>query len=428
MKKVALLIGAMFLVGIADGGQLFYAADFSSPLNQVGQPPTTGDSPSTPSLIIFGSPTVVSSFGQLTNQPLLFEAIGYQQIGFDLSKGAPDYFLDFDFESHNLNSSLFLFMTIFDCPEVESFNLHGIGYIEIPDYSFLPGWTDDEAHHMHIEMNAVNRTWKLKVDGRPTVSGGYYHSSGPDVLSLRMGILPWRWGTPDDPNVQIAIDNIRIGTSLAANPPTLTCPNPLVVECGDGPTDITVNVEDSSTDQLEIVWTINGIPCQTNMLAEGMAITPVALNLSAEFPLGTNVVGVLASNGESTPAECSTLVTLRDTIPPAITRIAATPGVLWPPNGKLVAVRIDVESKDQCGSTKSRIIGVRCNEPAKDDGKNQTGDWQVTSDLTVNLRATRSGNGSGRVYTILVESADESGNVSHGVATVTVAENQSSAK
>ncbi|HEY6137458.1 MAG TPA: hypothetical protein VI670_06800, partial [Thermoanaerobaculia bacterium] len=48
-------------------------------------------------------------------------------------------------------------------------------------------------------------------------------------------------------------------------------------------------------------------------------------------------------------------------------------------------------------------------------------DWQITDDLTVNLRAERSGNTGDRVYTVWVECLDHAGSRSVGSTTVTVA-------
>jgi hypothetical protein len=45
---------------------------------------------------------------------------------------------------------------------------------------------------------------------------------------------------------------------------------------------------------------------------------------------------------------------------------------------------------------------------------------EITGALTVNLRAERSGSGSGRVYTILVEAQDASGNTTRERVTVSV--------
>jgi hypothetical protein len=45
-------------------------------------------------------------------------------------------------------------------------------------------------------------------------------------------------------------------------------------------------------------------------------------------------------------------------------------------------------------------------------------DWEITGDLTVDLRAERSGRGEGRIYTVNVSATDESGNI--GTADVDV--------
>jgi hypothetical protein len=195
--------------------EAFYSVDFNSPLNQVGNPPVTGMGSSTPSSIVFGTPTVESSFGSLTDQPLVFSAIGYQQIQFDLSKGVPDYFVDFDFETHNLNPSLFAFMLLFDTPYVQNFYLHGSGYIGVPPANspYLAGWSDDELHHMHIAIDIPNSSWTFQIDDEAPAIGAFSSGSG-DILSLRMNLSTWRQGTPDDPNVQVAIDNVVIGTPV----------------------------------------------------------------------------------------------------------------------------------------------------------------------------------------------------------------------
>jgi hypothetical protein len=58
---------------------------------------------------------------------------------------------------------------------------------------------------------------------------------------------------------------------------------------------------------------------------------------------------------------------------------------------------------------------VSSNEPLDPDG-----DWVITGNLTLNLRAERLGTGTGRVYTISVQCTDPSGNSSTKTTTVTV--------
>jgi hypothetical protein len=212
---MALLAIAILCTVPAGASEIFYSVDFGSPLNQVGQPPATGLGSATPSSIVFGSPTVVSSFGHLTQQPLLFTAIHYQQIEFDLWKGVPDYFLDFDFETRNLNPSLFAYTVLFDTPTVQNFSLHGWGEIDVPPANSpaLPGWSDDELHHMHIGVDLPGGRWIFQLDDQGPVTGPFASDTG-DILSIRMNLSTWYDRSPDDASVQVAIDNILIGTSI----------------------------------------------------------------------------------------------------------------------------------------------------------------------------------------------------------------------
>jgi hypothetical protein len=69
----------------------------------------------------------------------------------------------------------------------------------------------------------------------------------------------------------------------------------------------------------------------------------------------------------------------------------------------------------------TKIIEVTSNEPEAGIGSgNHAPDWEVTGNLTLRLRAERSGAGSGRVYTITVQSTDFFGNASVASTTVTV--------
>ena len=55
---------------------------------------------------------------------------------------------------------------------------------------------------------------------------------------------------------------------------------------------------------------------------------------------------------------------------------------------------------------------------------NTSPDWEITGDLTLDLRAERSGQGDGRVYTITIECTDASGNPSAKDVTVIVPHDQ----
>jgi hypothetical protein len=97
-----------------------------------------------------------------------------------------------------------------------------------------------------------------------------------------------------------------------------------------------------------------------------------------------------------------------------ISSVSATPDVLWPPNHKMVPVEVSVTVSDN-GETEPAcsISSIKSNEP-------DNGDFEITGDLTANLRAERLGKGTGRIYTITVECSDAAGNSATGTTTVAV--------
>lgn len=114
-----------------------------------------------------------------------------------------------------------------------------------------------------------------------------------------------------------------------------------------------------------------------------------------------------------------------DTTPPVIASLTASSTTLWPPNHKMVAITLSAVASDNVGVTSLRIIAVASSEPDNGLGDGDTaGDIQFTGDLTLNLRAERSGKGNGRTYTITVEARDAAGNKSYGTTTVSVPKSQ----
>jgi hypothetical protein len=195
-------------------------------------------------------------------------------------------------------------------------------------------------------------------------------------------------------------------------PPVIVCAEPVQTECGT-PTTLTSHVSDPDGDALVVVWSLNGTAIQTNELAAGAATTPTAVSLTAEFALGTNEVSVAVTDSAGNTATCSTTVTVVDTIPPVITRVTATPKVLWPPNHQMVLVHVAAQVTDACGPTQWKITSIRSNQAVDARGSGHTSpDWQITGDHTALLRAERSGKEGARIYTLTVQATDAAGNLS----------------
>ena len=261
--------------------------------------------------------------------------------------------------------------------------------------------------------------------------------SFPAVNPAQGGVIFGRVfvSTNDVPDLLAGLDYINIGTATNASGeirgqlipllPTIVCPDATTVQCGS-PATVQVGVSDPAGYAMTVVWSLNGIPVQTNQVPASHP--PVATNVvfSAELPSGINLIEVVVTDSADNTASCSTTVTVVDTIAPVFQRASASPNTLWPPNHKMVTVTVSAVVTDNCGPVGWKIIGVQSNEPVKGLGDGNTApDWQILGNHTVSLRAERSGTGSGRVYTITLRASDASGNLSAPKkVTVTVPKSQ----
>jgi len=208
-----------------------------------------------------------------------------------------------------------------------------------------------------------------------------------------------------------------IPSGATNSPPSVSCPADATVSC-DRPTEVVVLVSDPDGDELNVVWTLNGAGLQTNTIAAGSPAGNVTF--TGKLPVGTNVLGVAVTDTATNTASCSTTITVVDTNAPVITAASANPDVLWPPNHKMVEVKVRATVTDTCSATVWKVISVRSSEPDNGLGDGDTDrDWEITGDHAVKLRAERAGGGPGRVYTLTLQAQDAAGNLS-ATRTVTV--------
>lgn len=199
-------------------------------------------------------------------------------------------------------------------------------------------------------------------------------------------------------------DSATASATADATPPELSLPDDLTIEATSA-SGAVANFTISATDAISSSVTTTADPASGTV-----------------FPLGTTTVNVSAIDSAGNTSTGSFTVTVQDTTAPAIEQLTASETSLWPPNHKLVAVTLAATVTDAVDpSPVTRIISVTSNEPVEGEGSGSTSpDWVITGDLSVQLRAERAGGGSGRVYTITVESRDASGNASVQTVLVTV--------
>ena len=213
-------------------------------------------------------------------------------------------------------------------------------------------------------------------------------------------------------------------TVVDETPPTLACPAPVVVECA-GPEGASASFQVSANDN-----------CACGGVASRCDPQP-----GSTFSLGSTPISCSAVDASGNTTACDSSVTVVDTSAPSVDLVTASPAVLWPPNHSMVGVTVAVSISDVCDpnvGSSCAIVMVESNEPDNDLGDGNTdvdwqidlgdgnthNDWQVTGPLTVDLRAERAGNRTGRVYTITAECKDASGNLATRSVQVSVPHNQ----
>ncbi|HUE89781.1 MAG TPA: PKD domain-containing protein [Vicinamibacterales bacterium] len=196
-------------------------------------------------------------------------------------------------------------------------------------------------------------------------------------------------------------------------PPVADAGPDQVVEC-TSPCGADVQLDGSASfdpdgDPLTFTWTDE----LNNVVATGP--TPI---ISVSF--GVHTFTLTVDDGRGGTDVDTVMITVQDTTPPEIESVIASPNSLWPPNHRMVPVSVSVSVTDVCDLAPScQILSVTSNEPVNGPGDGNTSpDWIITGPLTVELRAERSGTGTGRIYTITVQCTDNSGNSS--TATVEV--------
>jgi hypothetical protein len=199
------------------------------------------------------------------------------------------------------------------------------------------------------------------------------------------------------------------GAACANEAPVANAGDDATVAAGEGCiASVTLDASkttDPDSDVLTYTW--------TGPFTEG-AGTATGVSVNVTLPKGASTITLTVDDGNGHVVTDTVVITVEDQTPPEVT-ISASPKTLWPPNHKMVPVTLTVTVTDNCSTGEevtSKITKITSDEPDNGIGDgNTTGDFEITGDLTANLRAERQGPGDGRVYTLTVESTDAAGNV-----------------
>jgi hypothetical protein len=103
--------------------------------------------------------------------------------------------------------------------------------------------------------------------------------------------------------------------------------------------------------------------------------------------------------------------------------LRVSPQALWPPKRHYVTVEAAFTASSDTASV--TLVSVTSNKPDTGLGDGDTTqDMVIVDNNTVKLRAERSRNGAGRVYTLTYQATNVCGNTTTATATVTVPRHQ----
>jgi len=161
------------------------------------------------------------------------------------------------------------------------------------------------------------------------------------------------------------------------------------------------------------------------------------------FPLGTTCVKYTVTDSSGNTNFCVQTVTVND-VGPFLTVTGPTPNRLWPPNHELTPVQLQYTLADNCAFTPevaSSTVTVTNSETDHYPGQDLSGDIRFgsssanpslvitpeltasaansyTASVTIDLRAERLGESTGRFYNFVIAGTDGRGNVQASAAVV----------
>lgn len=167
-------------------------------------------------------------------------------------------------------------------------------------------------------------------------------------------------------------------------------------------------------DIVVVTATLTGVPVTYTVTATDIMDGPRDVTCTppsgSTFPVNdTTIVNCTSADTRGNTSQKSFTVTVV-TKPPSLT-VTLSPGVLWPPNHKMVTIRATIVATSEAGPAPIvTLVSITSNEPDNGLGDGDTandiqGAAYGTGDRVFQVRAERAAKGSGRVYTVTYKAA-----------------------
>jgi hypothetical protein len=203
-----------------------------------------------------------------------------------------------------------------------------------------------------------------------------------------------------------AVDTKAPSTQAARTPG----PNAQGWHAGNVEVELVAGDDPGGTGVRDIRYTLTSAQTGGALVPGGRAVIAV----SAE---GTTTLEYAARDFEGNVEPTRTLTVRIDKTAPLVS-CSATPNQLWPPNRRLVPVRVEVTIDDAVSGSGGYVLTAATSDEGA--GGDIVGFVAGTAETAGSLRAERDGAGDGRVYTLGYRGFDRAGNEASCAASVEV--------
>jgi hypothetical protein len=239
----------------------------------------------------------------------------------------------------------------------------------------------------------------------PVLAGGV---GGTAVLTFALAVSDGAlWSSADE--VQVTVEQVNHAPVADAGSPQTVHSGRSVILAG--------GALDPDGDSIAgFQWTQIGGPAV--QLEHGATATAsfVAPAVSGTVDLAFQLT---ATDGDLTSDPATVVVTVKNG-PPACAAARPVPGLLWPPDHRMVPVSIQGVTDPDDGTVVLTIVAVTQDEPVNGLGDGDTSPDAVRQGPRLLLRAERAGAGNGRVYVLQFTADDGQGGTCAGRVTVEV--------
>lgn len=302
-------------------------------------------------------------------------------------------------------------------------------------FTILPELSADAGENLTIISEALPSTI---IYGSAIYSGDneleYRWRFGQIVLQdwVPAGVNRECWLVPGNASVPVGTYvltlDVRDGDRTVSDEMILTIDNtaPHAAPSGSGvfeinsPVSLGGNVSDFDGDLLLYRWLEGDVVLHSGTIqsiAEGYPVE-IPAYATSNLGLGFHTIVLEVNDGTNQPVTSEITVEIVDMQVPTLAPVA-NKTILWPPNHKMVDIVIEANAGDNSGGPITLTAVVSSSEPIDGPGDGDTSpDWiapsisQDSGIIRLQLRAERSGEGNGRVYTVTITASDTSGNSS----------------